>query len=115
MIRKLLKLGPSDYYLTHLRLVNAVLPNKMTERELTVIAKFMEYGGFDTKARKGVMNDLKISPSNLSNNISALVEKGFVVAYLDSRGKKKFKFHDLLNIAPDKELYEFGLINETYT
>lgn len=112
MIKKSLKLGPSDYFLTHLRLINAVLPIRMTEREMLVLAAFMQMGSFNSKSKKGVRSSLGLKPANLSNYLKSLVKKGFVRSYIDEEAHRQYDFRDILLIDRSKQIYQFALINE---
>lgn len=115
MVRKILRLRPSDYYLTHLRLVNAVMPVRMTEKQLEVLAEFMAQDSFDSRAKKAVRDKLNLTPPNLSNHIKELVLKGFVIQYMDERARRRYKLHDLIKIKPDQTQYQFLLVNEDKT
>lgn len=100
-VSKLLKLGKTDYYETHLSIMNCILPKKMTPMEIKVLAAFMSLEGdvalyrFGPTAKKIVMSSVKppekkpLSPAGLSNYIGELLEKGF----LEQRG-------DIIEILP---------------
>lgn len=84
-IKKLLKLPKSEYYMTHLSIVNCLLPEKMTPKEIEVMALFMCLEGDITKdrfgktAKKIIMEKLKLSPSGLSNHMTSMKNKGFLI------------------------------------
>lgn len=116
MIKKRLKLSNDDFYRVHLQIVNSVLPVKMSGRELSVLAKFMSLNGkydyrFSTDARNEVMEALSISPSNLSNNLSSLVKKKFLIAFIDSDGKKRYKVNPIVGTDHKRCEYNFLLEN----
>lgn len=83
-IKKALELNKIPYYSTHLSIINCLLPVKMTEMEIKVLAAFLSLEGditsdrFGTSARKIVMEQLKITPPGLSNYITSLLRKGFI-------------------------------------
>lgn len=116
-IQKVLKLTKYEYYETHLSIINALLPTKMTPMEIKVLSRFMALEGdiaidrFGTSARKIVRDNLNISTAGLSNYIG---EKG-------SLTEKKFIYQkpgtDLIEILPllfpekEEQGYMFKIIN----
>ncbi len=118
-IRKLLRLNKSDYYETHLYLINCVLPKeiRMTPMEIKVLAGFMSLEGDVAKFRFGptgkrlvmhsVNPDKPLSAAGLSNYISSLINKGLIV-----------KSTDVINIVPllelegNEQIYMFKLVND---
>lgn len=81
-----LKLAPKDYYEKHLMVISAFLPVQMTPKEREVIAAFMARDGdlakvdrFATYYRKQVETELKLSTGGLTNHLSALKKKGFII------------------------------------
>jgi hypothetical protein len=81
-----LKLKKEDYYITHLRIVNALLPAKLTEKELEVLSSFMsldenvtEENHFNVLARKKVRIRLNLSQAGLSNHLKAMITKKFLL------------------------------------
>lgn len=89
-IVKTLELNKIEYYFTHLSIVNAVLPVKLTPKEIEVLAWFMSFEGdlatdrFGTTARKIVRESLEISHQGLSNYMKSLVSKRFLLENQDS-------------------------------
>jgi hypothetical protein len=83
-IRKVLVLDRRSYYVTHLSLLNCLLPVTMTPMEVNVLAEFLALEGeittyrFGPTARKVVMQELHLSPSGLSNYMRTLTDKGFL-------------------------------------
>lgn len=79
-------LEPYEYYYTHLSIINPILPKKLTEREVEVIAMFLslpnEMTGvdmFNTYARKVARERLNnMSIGSLSNHLRSLQDKGFI-------------------------------------
>ena len=86
---KSLLLEKIDYYITHLSLINCVLPTKLNPKEIEVLAHFMSFKEdpenerFSSHNRKIVRNRLNISHGGLSNYIGSLRDKKF----LTGRGK----------------------------
>lgn len=88
-IKKLLRLNRKEYYHTHLSILNSVLstllPESMTPMEIKVLAEFMSITGelamyrFGPTAKKVVMKELKLSPAGLSNYMTSLSDKGFII------------------------------------
>lgn len=85
IIQKAFKLDKEHYYVMHLQLVNAILPVKLTDKELEVLAAFMaldsniiEDGYFNPIARKRVMKKLDLIPAGLSNHLASMIKKGFL-------------------------------------
>lgn len=112
MIRKKLALKGHEYYKTHLNLVNAVLPIKMSNREIGILAEFLRVGGFTTEHRAKVRETLGISPSNLSNYMRSLCKKGFLISFLDEENRRQYKIHDIVKLENGKQDYQFLLLNE---
>lgn len=84
IIRKTLKLTKEDYYTKHLAIINPLLPQHLTPREIEVLACFMSLNGsidadrFGTTGRKIVMDRVGLTLSGLSNHLKSLKAKGFV-------------------------------------
>lgn len=84
LIKKELKLSSSEYYNTHLQLINPLLPVHLTPKEIEVLANFMCLTGllsehrFGTTANKEVKTKMNISTAGLSNYMRALKDKGFI-------------------------------------
>lgn len=101
------------YYEKHLRIINALLPIEMTPKEMEVLGCFMyleeSLGGlaFSVGGRKRVKEELGLSSAGLSNYLSQLREKGFIV----SRGD----VYDILGILrPElgEQRYQFKIIRD---
>lgn len=113
-IQKTLRLTKHQYYETHLSIINALLPTKMTPMEITVLSRFMALEGdiatyrFGTTARKVVRQNLKLSLSGLSNYIGSLVEKKFL---LKKEGSDMFDIWPILFPEPGDQGYMIKLIN----
>lgn len=110
-IVKTLKLGKIEYYITHLSIVNSLLPVKLTPKEIEVLAWFMSFDYFEkerfgTTTRKIVRAELNISHQGLSNYLKSLTMKKFLV-------EREYGF-DILPVlfpAKDQQTYMLKLIN----
>lgn len=84
-ITKSLKLQGIEYYITHLTIVNCLLPIKMTPMEIKILAWFMSFTGelfsdrFGATGKKIVKEKLSLSHQGLSNYIRVLKEKKFLI------------------------------------
>lgn len=109
--KKLLRLGKQDYYETHLAIINCILPTKLTPKEIEVLAAFMSLEGdiaqyrFGPSAKKIVMKLVNLSPAGLSNYISQLIEKKFLV-----RKGDLIEIYPLLIPDEQEQVYIFKLI-----
>lgn len=86
IIQQVFKLDKNKYYLMHLGILNAILPVKLTDKELEVLAGFMELDEniiedsyFNPVARKKVLKKLELSPAGLSNHLKSMLDKGFLI------------------------------------
>ena len=86
IIQQVFNLDNEKYYTAHLSIINAVLPVKLTDKELEVLAAFMgldkniiEDGFFNPVARKKVLKKLELSPAGLSNHLKSMINKGFLI------------------------------------
>jgi hypothetical protein len=83
-LSKKLELPVSEYYITHLTIVNSLLSTKLTPKEIEVLASFMTFQGdiakdrFGATAKKMVKQKLNLSDAGLSNYIKFLKAKGFI-------------------------------------
>ncbi len=111
-IVKTLKLDKIEYYITHLSIVNCLLPIKLTPKEIEVLAWFMSFDGilaeerFGTTARKIVRKELKISHQGLSNYMNTLTTKQFII-----EEGKGFKILPFLHPDQQEQAYSLKLIN----
>jgi DNA-binding MarR family transcriptional regulator len=85
IIQQAFKLDKDKYYVVHLGILNAILPVKLTDKELEVLAAFMgldeniiEDSYFNPVARKKVLKKLVLSPAGLSNHLKSMLDKGFL-------------------------------------
>ncbi len=121
-IQKLLVLSETEYYETHLSLLNCALPKqaKMTPTEIKVLATLMTLRGDVVKygigstARKVMMErtnlNKPLSPAGLSNYIKSLFTKGV----LYKTENKELHIHPVIKVAPESQVYMFKLVNKNY-
>ena len=108
IVRKTLKLDTLEYYTTHLKLINPLLPIQLTPKEIEILANFMSFNGtiaqdrFGTTARKIVEGRMNLSTAGVSNYMKSLKDKGFVGGNVI-----------LPILFPDngEQLYQFKLVN----
>jgi DNA-binding MarR family transcriptional regulator len=111
-IFKTLKLDKIEYYVTHLSIINCVLPTKLTPKEIEVLAWFMSFDGdiardrFGTTAKKIVRESLNISHQGLSNYMKSLSDKKFL---LEQNGNTSIL--PLLHPDKNEQTYFLKLIN----
>jgi len=112
IIQKAIKAG-DQYYIKHLNIINNFIPQKMKDKEMEVLAAFMEIEGelvsdyrFNPVVRKKVMEKLNLSPSGLSGYLKSLVEK-------DILNKSTYggiiTINEFLWPEPDVQGYQFKL------
>lgn len=116
IIRKSVTAQGSGYYAVHLSIISGLLPVKLTQKEIEVLAEFMnldekivEDGRFNSVARKKVRESLNLSPGGLGNYLKSLLEKGYLVK---SDVTRKISVRDWLVPARDAQLYQFVLQNK---
>lgn len=107
-IKKTLTLDRTQYYEKHLAIINPMLPVRMTQKEIEVLASFMSLTGdiakdrFGTTARKIIMEKHNISSSGIVNYLRSLREKQFI---------NGDKIHPILFPEEDEQIYKFKLVN----
>jgi hypothetical protein len=111
-LSKKLELPISEYYITHLTIVNSLLSTKLTPKEIEVLASFMTFQGdiakdrFGATAKKMVKQSLNLSDAGLSNYIKALKAKGFITPTND--------IPIILTPNQDKQEYFLQIINTNH-
>lgn len=111
-IKKSYKLLKGEYYEKHLSIINSLLPEQMTPKEIEVVATFLSLEGdlandpFSTTGRKIVRDKLKLSPGGLGNYINQLREKRFLVEV-----DKKLIILPILIPSKNVQTYQFKLEN----
>ena len=84
IIKKQLILSPFDYFSTHLKIINPLLPVHLTPKEIELLANFMMLNGsisedrFGSTGKKIIMNKMNIGPAGISNYLRSLKQKGFI-------------------------------------
>lgn len=86
IIQQAFNLEYQEYYIMHLQILNAILPVKLTDKELEVLAAFMgldknliEENYFNPITRKKVLNKVNLTPAGLSNHLKSMINKGFLI------------------------------------
>lgn len=86
VIQQVFSLEREKYFEMHLSILNAILPAKLTDKELEVLSAFMsldesitQENMFNSEARKRVMKKLNLQPAGLSNHLGSMIAKGFLV------------------------------------
>lgn len=100
-----------ELYIRHFQILNAILPVKLTDMQMQVLAEFMlepvEYR-FGTDARRKVSARLKLSRAGMSNYLKELALKGFLVK---STGTNKYAINEtILPVSEDSCAYAFKLV-----
>lgn len=112
-IKKQLKLERQQYHKVHLSLINCVLPQKLTPKEIEVLAEFMSLTGdiakdrFGATARKFVKDKLGLSSAGLSGHLKHLKDKRFLLEAEEG----SFSILPILFPEEEEQLYVFKLIN----
>lgn len=104
------RIDRKNFYPKYLKLINVILPQPLTQREIDILSAFMELEGdvvdndrFGTQARRLVRERFKFkSHSNLDNYIQYFKRKG--VLYTDDTGK--LKVVNSINIPKDEKEVE---------
>mgnify|MGYP000860670222 FL=1 len=111
VISKSVVLSGSLYYRRHLELINPMLPRRLTEGEINVLSEFMFLNNVDDKfdkvGRKAVMDKLGLSFSGLTNYLSSLRKKGFII----KNAKGSYDIVPILLCDNDKMVYNFKIEN----
>jgi len=108
-IQKKLSLYETEYYTTHLSIVNVFLPVQLTPKEIVVLALFMSLTGdiakdrFGTSARKMVKDQMNISAGGLGNYLKSLKDKGFI---------RNDKILPILFPSSNKQNYMFKIVKK---
>lgn len=109
-LSKKLILTSNEYYIVHLSIVNALIPVKLTPKEIEVLACFMSLKGdiakdrFGSTARKFVKQTLNLSDGGLGNYLKSLKEKNFIT--------KENEIISILMPNEEKQDYLIQLINK---
>lgn len=110
---KTLRLETLEYYKTHLSIVNCLLPVKITNKEIEVLALYMYFSKsleddkFGTNIKKLIRERLNLSHQGLSNYIKLLIVKGF----LRINDEKEISILPILHPDVNQQSYMLKLIN----
>ena len=81
-IQRVITLSGKEYYTRHLEIVSCLVPTKLTDKEIEVLASFLaldkkitEKDMFNTMARKEVRESLGLSPGGLGNHLKSMIGK----------------------------------------
>lgn len=91
ILSKTLYLTEQEFFKTHINIINALLPNKLSPKEIDTLAVFMSFTGtlagdkFCTSGKKIAKETLAISYQQLWNLLSSLKKKGSIIE--NSNGK----------------------------
>lgn len=110
-ITKVLKLNEVEFYQKHLEIVNAMLPVKLTPKEIEVLGNFLSLKGqiaeedrFGTSCRKIIKERMDLKDGGLGNYIKSLKDKKFII-----EGKKGLEILPFLMIDDDTVVYMFKI------
>lgn len=85
VIQKGFELPKVEYYKAHLRIVNAIFPVNITDKEIEILAHFLSLPSeiingdmFNTFARKKVIETLNLTHGGMSNHIKNMKSKGYL-------------------------------------
>jgi hypothetical protein len=110
VIKKTFILSKEEYYTKHLSIINPLLPQQMTPKEIEVVACFLSLEGdlakdpFSTTGRKIVRDRLDLSPGGLGNYINQLRDKKFLIVKED-----KLLILPILMPSSDEQTYHLKL------
>lgn len=110
---KTLRLETLEYYKTHLSIVNCLLPVKITNKEIEVLALYMYFSKsleddrFGTNTKKLIRERLELSHQGLSNYMNSLISKGF----LRVNNSKEISILPILHPDANQQTYMLKLVN----
>lgn len=108
IISKSLVLHGSSYYVKHLEIINPLLPRRLTEKEIEVLAEFMFLDledRFSSEGRKLVMEKLGLSFASMTNYLSSLRKKGFLIKGINNT----YDIVPVMLCDRDKMVYNFKI------
>ena len=109
VIQRDFELEKLEFYKTHLRIVNAILPVNITNKELEIMAEFLilpkeltNGNMFNTLARREVIKRLGLNDGGMSNHIKNMKKKGYIV--------KQGEYYGIAPaLLPDQEVQGYNL------
>lgn len=82
IIQKGFELPKLEYYQTHLKIVNAILPIGITSKEIEILSWFLTLPKsdtmFSTPNRKAVIKALSLTDGGMSNHLKNMKKKGLL-------------------------------------
>lgn len=82
IITHVVKVDSYNYYVSYLNIISTMLPEKLSQKEIEVLAAFMdqdksliEEDMFNGLVRKKVMERLDLKPGGLGNHLKKLIDK----------------------------------------
>lgn len=91
IFQKGFELPKLEYYKTHLRIINALFPVNITDKEIEILASFLSLSPeitkdnmFNSFARKQIIESLSLTNGGMSNHIKNMKNKGFIKRTDDS-------------------------------
>lgn len=91
IFQKGFELPKLEYYKTHLRIINALFPINITDKEIEILASFLSLSPeitkdnmFNSFARKQIIERLNLTNGGMSNHIKNMKNKGFIKRIDDS-------------------------------
>ncbi len=113
ILNKTIETDYNGFYLSHVRMVNAIFGSALTSKEVKVLSVFMAISSYldngyvlDSITRKQIMKELNMFPGGLSNHTKSIKEKGFIE---NVKGKKGLKIKDFMIPEKGKQLYQICL------
>lgn len=113
---KIENLSPVEYFKKHLEIVTTIMPGKITEKEIEVLASFMALTGdviekdrFGTSARKIVMEQLNLKAGGLGNHLRSLRDNRYIYHPENSKSYEINKW-----LIPDNkkfQKYQFTIVS----
>lgn len=109
---KEVKLKPLDFYSLHLSIINPLLPIRLSNKEIQILALAMVFKGskedrFGYIGRRVIKRRLRLSSAGLSNYIRNLEKKGFLRKIEDS-----LEMLPLLFPKGNVQEYEFKIVKD---
>ena len=98
-------LSGAEYYAQHLYITSAVLPIKLTEKEIEVLSLFMYKKSFNKQTREYIKDTLALSSASLSIYIKNLLRKGYIKRGIDD----SYEVHDIVKVENGRIEYIFVL------
>ena len=102
-----------EFFELHLNIMNSLLSQKFTEKEIVILASFMsideklvEDDRFNTLVRKKVRTEHKLSAGGLGNYLKSMLDKGYLTK---SKITGRLKIKSILMPALPKQGYEIKI------